>query len=69
MSLDHGAVDMETGTRSGNASGSVLPFDLPVAVGFMPLVFQNGIWLENNGNALTHVPTSWTVQAPDNLLI
>jgi hypothetical protein len=31
----------------GGARGTDAPFDLPFAVGLMPLVLQNGIWLED----------------------
>lgn len=43
-----GFFEGDLGALVGGATGSVLPFDAPVAVGFMPLVFQNGIWLEDN---------------------
>jgi hypothetical protein len=43
-----GYFEGDLGSLVGGATGQVLPFDLPVAVGFMPLVFQNGIWLEDN---------------------
>lgn len=43
-----GYFEGDLGALIGGGTGRVLPFDLPVAVGFMPLVFQNGIWLEDN---------------------
>lgn len=43
-----GFFEGDVGALIGGATGQVLPFDLPVAVGFMPLVFQNGIWMEDN---------------------
>jgi hypothetical protein len=43
-----GYFEGDLGALVGGATGSVLPFDAPIAVGFMPLVFQNGIWLEDN---------------------
>lgn len=43
-----GFFEGDLGAMVGGATGSVLPFDAPIAIGFMPLVFQNGIWLEDN---------------------
>jgi hypothetical protein len=45
----------DVGAMWGGATGQVMPFDLPVAVGLMPLVFQNGVWMEDNvlGAAVT----------------
>ena len=37
----------DVGALVGGAIGQTLPFDLPFAVGIIPLVFQNGIWLED----------------------
>ncbi|MCA9258947.1 MAG: hypothetical protein KDA61_07095, partial [Planctomycetales bacterium] len=35
------------GYLGGGLNGVDAPFDLPVAVGLIPLVFQNGVWLED----------------------
>jgi hypothetical protein len=48
-----GFFEGDLGAMIGGATGSVLPFDLPISVGFMPLVFQNGIWLEDNTMGVT----------------
>jgi hypothetical protein len=37
----------DLGALLGGARGSYAPFDLPFAVGLMPLVLQNGVWLED----------------------
>ncbi len=37
----------DLGAIAGGAMGETLPFDLPFAMGIMPLVFQNGIWMED----------------------
>ncbi len=37
----------DLGAIAGGAIGQTLPFDLPFAAGIMPLVFQNGIWMED----------------------
>jgi hypothetical protein len=43
-----GFFEGDLGAIAGGATGNVMPFDLPIAIGFMPLVFQNGIWMEDN---------------------
>ena len=45
----------DLGALVGGATGQYAPFTLPFAVGYMPLVFQNGIWMEDNflGAAVT----------------
>jgi len=50
-----GFFEGDLGAIWGGMTGQVLPFDCPVAIGFMPLVFQNGIWMEDNtiGAAIT----------------
>jgi hypothetical protein len=50
-----GYFEGDVGAMWGGLTGQVLPFEMPLAVGFMPLVFQNGIWLEDNviGAAVT----------------
>lgn len=47
-----GFFEGDLGAMWGGLTGQVMPFDLPVAAGFMPLVFQNGIWLEDNSIGL-----------------
>lgn len=37
----------DLGAIAGGAWGEVLPFDFPFTVGLIPLLFQNGIWLED----------------------
>ena len=45
----------DLGALVGGATGRYAPFTLPFAVGFVPLLFQNGIWMEDNflGAAVT----------------
>ena len=45
--LDFGYLEGDLGAIVGGLVGETLPFDLPFAVGFMPLLVQNGIWLED----------------------
>ena len=37
----------DAGALLGGAAGTPSPFELPVTAGLVPLVFQNGIWLED----------------------
>ena len=37
----------DVGALYGGFTGQSAPFDLPFAVGFMPLLFQNGVWVED----------------------
>lgn len=37
----------DVGALYGGFTGQSAPFDLPFAIGFMPLLFQNGIWVED----------------------
>jgi len=37
----------DVGAIYGGFSGQSAPFDLPIAVGLMPLLFQNGVWVED----------------------
>jgi hypothetical protein len=37
----------DLGAMLGGLGGKDAPFDLPFSVGLMPLVFQNGIWMED----------------------
>ena len=45
----------DVGAMMGGLNGHASQFELPIAVGLVPLVFQNGIWLEDavTGAALT----------------
>lgn len=45
----------DLGAMLGGATGIYSPFDLPITAGYIPLVMQNGVWLEDNflGAALT----------------
>ena len=45
--IDFGFFEGDLGAIVGGAIGKTLPFDLPFTVGIIPLVFQNGIWLED----------------------
>ena len=38
----------DIGALVGGATGKTLPFDLPFTAGIIPLIFQNGIWLEDD---------------------
>lgn len=42
-----GYFEGDLGAIVGGWTGQTLPFDLPFAVGVMPLLFQNGVWLED----------------------
>ena len=37
----------DAGALVGGAVGKTLPFDLPFTAGIIPLIFQNGIWMED----------------------
>lgn len=37
----------DLGAIVGGIGGQVLPFEMPIAIGLMPLLFQNGIWFED----------------------
>ena len=37
----------DIGTMIGGATGQTSPFELPITVGLVPLLFQNGIWMED----------------------
>ena len=43
-----GYLEADLGALWGGLTGKVLPFELPIAIGAMPLLFQNGIWLDDN---------------------
>jgi hypothetical protein len=45
--IDFGFFEGDLGALVGGAIDKTLPFDLPFTVGIIPLVFQNGIWLED----------------------
>lgn len=50
-----GYFEGDLGAMWGGLTNKSLPFDLPFAIGVMPLLFQNGVWLEDAflGVALT----------------
>lgn len=50
-----GYFEGDLGAMMGGWTRKTLPFDLPFAVGVMPLVIQNGVWMEDAilGTALT----------------
>ena len=45
--IDFGYFEGDLGAIVGGFTGQTLPFDLPFAVGVMPLVLQNGVWMED----------------------
>lgn len=45
--LDTAFFEGDLGALAGGLGNEVLPFDLPIAIGLMPLIFQNGIWMED----------------------
>jgi hypothetical protein len=45
--VEFGFFEGDLGAIVGGFRGQTLPFDLPIAAGFMPLVMQNGIWFED----------------------
>lgn len=53
--FDFGFFEGDLGAIVGGWTGETLPFDLPFAVGVMPMLVQNGVWMEDNflGAALT----------------
>ncbi len=38
----------DVGAMLGGLEGTGAPFDLPIALGFLPLIYQNGIWANDN---------------------
>lgn len=47
MDIDFGYFEGDLGAIVGGFVGETLPFDLPFAVGVMPLLVQNGVWMED----------------------
>ena len=47
FNLDGLFFEGDLGSIAAGISGSYVSFDLPFAVGFMPMIFQNGIWLND----------------------
>lgn len=45
--IDFGYFEGDAGAIWGGLTNNTLPFDLPFAAGVMPLLFQNGVWLED----------------------
>ncbi len=45
--IDFGYFEGDLGAIVGGFIGKTLPFDLPFAIGEIPLLFQNGIWMED----------------------
>ncbi len=45
--IDFGYFEGDLGAMVGGLIHKTLPFDLPIAVGVMPLLLQNGIWMED----------------------
>jgi len=42
-----GFFEGDLGAMWGGLTNQTLPFDLPFAIGVMPLLFQNGVWMED----------------------
>lgn len=47
MQLDAGFFEGDLGAMWGGMTGQDAPFDLPIAAGLMPMVYQNGVWMED----------------------
>jgi hypothetical protein len=45
--IDFGYFEGDLGALVGGAIGKTLPFDLPFTVGVIPMLLQNGIWMED----------------------
>ncbi len=45
--IEFGFLEGDLGALAGGLTHQTLPFDLPFAVGAMPLVMQNGIWMDD----------------------
>ena len=45
--IDFGYFEGDLGAMVGGFVGKTLPFDLPFTIGEIPLVLQNGVWLED----------------------
>jgi hypothetical protein len=45
--IDFGMFEGDLGAIVGGPTGQTLPFDLPFAVGVIPLLFQNGTWMDD----------------------
>ncbi len=45
--IEFGMFEGDLGAIAGGALDQTLPFDLPFAVGVMPMLFQNGVWMDD----------------------
>ena len=45
--IDFGYFEGDLGAMVGGFTNKTLPFDLPFAIGVMPLLLQNGVWMED----------------------
>lgn len=45
--IQFGYLEGDLGAIVGGFTGQTLPFDLPFAVGFIPMLAQNGVWMED----------------------
>ena len=45
--INFGYFEGDLGAIAGGFTNKTLPFDLPFTIGVIPLVFQNGVWLED----------------------
>ena len=46
--VEFGFLEGDLGAIWGGFVGTTLPFDAPFAIGVMPLLFQNGVWFEDD---------------------
>ena len=47
LEFDTGFFEGDLGALAGGAVGEVMPFDLPFTVGAIPLLYQNGMWMND----------------------
>ena len=45
--INFGFFEGDVGAIMGGLTNKTLPFDLPIAIGAIPLVMQNGVWMED----------------------
>ena len=62
--INFGYLEGDLGALWGGLVGENLPFDAPFAAGFMPLLFQNGVWLED-----AFVGVAYTIPARNSPLL
>lgn len=47
LDINFGFFEGDLGALAGGFRDRTLPFDMPIAIGVLPLVMQNGVWLED----------------------